>query len=72
MGSRIQSGGRLRRRYLPALYLDPSFFACYVAAAVGVERPHSLLAEELPTLSPRTRPHRSPSWWSGCAPATPA
>jgi hypothetical protein len=51
MEARIQSSGRLRRRYLPALYLDPSFFGCYVAAAIAVERPHSLLAEELPTLA---------------------
>jgi hypothetical protein len=31
MDTRIQSTGKLRSRHLPALYLDPSFFAAYVA-----------------------------------------
>src|SRR6185436_19380234 len=33
METRIQSTGKLRTRHLPALYLDPSFFAAFVAAA---------------------------------------
>ena len=32
METRIQSTGKLRTRHLPALYLDPSFFAAFVAA----------------------------------------
>jgi len=35
----IQSSGRLRTRHLPALYLDPSFFAAYVAAAAASRPP---------------------------------
>ena len=33
METRIQSSGKLRTRHLPAAYLDPSFFAAFVAAA---------------------------------------
>jgi len=33
METRIQSSGKLRTRHLPALYLDPSFFGAFVAAA---------------------------------------
>jgi hypothetical protein len=54
METRIQSTGKLRSRHLPALYLDPSFFARYVAAAAtGSPRPElaatapSLAAEEI-------------------------
>jgi hypothetical protein len=50
MESRIQSTGQLRKRYLPAVYLDPSFFCGYVAAAVAAERPHSTLTAGLPQL----------------------
>ena len=48
METRIQSTGKLRSRHLPALYLDPSFFASYVAAAAaaGASRPE--LAAALP------------------------
>jgi hypothetical protein len=33
METRIQSSGKLRTRHLPALYLDPSFFGAFAAAA---------------------------------------
>src|SRR5262249_55390492 len=51
MESRIKSVGRLRKRYLPAFYLDPSFLAGFVAAAIGVDRPPSVLAGGLPSLA---------------------
>src|SRR4029079_9824192 len=35
METRIQSSGKLRTRHLPAAYLDPSFFAAFVAAAAA-------------------------------------
>src|SRR5688572_16572500 len=35
METRIQSSGKLRTRHLPAVYLDPSFFARYVAAVAS-------------------------------------
>lgn len=38
METRVQSSGRLRTRHLPALYLDPSFFAAFAAAAAGEAR----------------------------------
>ena len=48
METRIQSTGKLRTRHLPALYLDPSFFARYAAAAAGAARPQ--LASAPPSL----------------------
>ncbi|HXT50061.1 MAG TPA: hypothetical protein VN811_03410 [Thermoanaerobaculia bacterium] len=47
----IQSSGRLRTRHLPALYLDPSFFAAYVAAAAARRPPEAGLGSSLPTPS---------------------
>ena len=34
-GSMLKSTGRLRKRYLPAVYLDPSFFVRYALAVIG-------------------------------------
>jgi hypothetical protein len=56
MESRIQSSGKLRSRYLPALYLDPSFFARYVSAAGAAEAPSessesASAAEETPRVA---------------------
>lgn len=48
METRIQSTGKLRTRHLPALYLEPSFFARFVAAAAGTSRPE--LASAPPSL----------------------
>jgi hypothetical protein len=48
METRIQSSGKLRTRHLPALYLDPSFFAAYVAAAAASRPPDSGLAVSQP------------------------
>ena len=48
----LKSSGRLRKRFLPALYLDPSFFAHYVAAAVAVDQPAAPAAAERETLAP--------------------
>jgi hypothetical protein len=44
METRIQSSGKLRTRHLPALYLDPSFFRRYVAAAVAARSAETGLA----------------------------
>jgi hypothetical protein len=44
METRIQSSGRLRSRHLPALYLDPSFFAAYVAGAADDSAGHAEIA----------------------------
>ena len=50
METRIQSTGKLRTRHLPALYLDPSFFARYVAAVATTSAPRPELASVLPSL----------------------
>ena len=52
MESRIQSSGRLRSRHLPALYLDPSFFAVYVAEAVRERDPDDPVAKAAATPKP--------------------
>jgi hypothetical protein len=39
MGSVLRSTGDLRKRYLPAVYLDPSFFARYSVAAIAASQP---------------------------------
>jgi hypothetical protein len=44
METRIQSSGKLRTRHLPAVYLDPSFFAARVAAAAASRPPDPELA----------------------------
>jgi len=48
METRIQSSGKLRTRHLPALYLDPSFFAAYVAASAVSRPPDKGLAASQP------------------------
>ena len=55
-GSMLKSTGRLRKRYLPAVYLDPSFFARYALAAMaGGPAPAAAVAsraaERLPPLA---------------------
>lgn len=39
MESVLKSTGRLRKRYLPAVYLDPSFFARYSVTAIAATQP---------------------------------
>jgi hypothetical protein len=48
MESRIKSSGRLRSRHLPAVYLDPSFFAAYVAAAMRERAAEQAVPSTLP------------------------
>ncbi len=50
METRIQSSGKLRTRHLPALYLDPSFFARQVAAAVAARSAETGVATPLPAV----------------------
>ena len=52
METRIQSSGKLRTRHLPALYLDPSFFASYVAAAVAARSAEAGLASPFRAMPP--------------------
>jgi hypothetical protein len=39
MESVLKSTGRLRKRFLPAIYFDPSFFARYALAAFTASSP---------------------------------
>jgi hypothetical protein len=55
MASMLKSTGRLRKRLLPAVYFDPSFFSRYALAAFAAESPAAAAvaaraAERLPPL----------------------